>query len=260
MMDNEVLNGIDDGTITDPDAVHVYVSKSLDAVRGIYQGDELKKIEAEYAPLVYGEPGDLVHFCLGHANEFMALNHPTARENPAQYDTAARWYRMAARMAQPAATSQPLGARPAAGASRMTEEQHVPVDELARMSADEVKQAIDAGTTSDLEAVHVYVRKSLERDRLRYDGDRLREIEAQYAELFFADPKDMVRYCLQQAESRMPLGDGLDAAAGDLGAVSRWYAMAARFARQAASERRMQQDDAPSEPALRPDPQQGHEE
>jgi hypothetical protein len=189
----------------------------------------------------------------------MAFDTPDAPRADSDYETASHWYDMTARLVQSAETNRSADTQQVVGMPETPEKQQVAVDELARMSAGEIKQAIDAGATSDLQAVHVYVRKSLERDRLQHHGEQLKAVEAQYAELIFADPKDMVRYCLQQAESRMPLGDGLDAAAGDLGAASRWYAMAARFARQAASERRMKQD-APSQRALRPDPQQGHEE
>jgi hypothetical protein len=103
MQDYEVLDGINSGEFTETEAVHVYVRKSLDGLRELYQGDELQEREADYAEVVYGEPQAMIRFCLGRATEHLGDGAPTAAVNPGNYEVAARWYAMAGRFAQEAA-------------------------------------------------------------------------------------------------------------------------------------------------------------
>ena len=238
MLDYQVLDGIDKGSLTDPEAVHVYIRKSLDSIRRLYEGDELAEKEADYTELVYGDRAALARFCVGQSRAWVTLDEPSwrkwrtpaelaaarKRENPAHYDIAARWYLMASRITQPAVEDIPSpGMQPA--------RQLLLHDQLAGMSAEEVRRAIEDGSTGDTNAVQIYIQKSLQRDRVLYEGERLHDIEAQYADLVFADPRDMIRYCLEQAQ-------GVTAITSDLGAASRWYAMASRFAQDAARDRR----------------------
>jgi hypothetical protein len=107
MLDYEVLDGIDNGTLTDTEAVHVHISKSLQSVRELSKDDERKAEEAEYAELVYGAPEDMIQFCLRQASEHLAYGTPGAI-SPAHYKIASRWYAMAGRFAQKAAVSDPV--------------------------------------------------------------------------------------------------------------------------------------------------------
>jgi hypothetical protein len=105
MMDYEVLSGINKGTITDTEAVHVFIRKSLDSVRELYEGEERWEKETEYAELLYGAPEDMIRFCLGQASEHMAYGAPGATVRPAGYKIASRWYAMAGRFAEEAAVT-----------------------------------------------------------------------------------------------------------------------------------------------------------
>ena len=106
MMDYEVLDGINNGSLTSTEAVHVFVSKSLDSVRGLYDGEELQEKETEYAEVIYGEPQDMIRFCLTQASGHTAYGAPGAPVSPANYKIASRWYGMAGRFAQEAAQSR----------------------------------------------------------------------------------------------------------------------------------------------------------
>jgi hypothetical protein len=103
MMDYEVLDEINNGSLTDTEAVHVFVRKSLQSVRELYEGEELQEEEAEYAEVIYGEPQDMIRFCLGRATEHMGDGAPAEAVSPANYKIASRWYAMAGRFAQEAA-------------------------------------------------------------------------------------------------------------------------------------------------------------
>jgi hypothetical protein len=103
MQDYEVLDGINTGALTATDAVHVYVRKSLESVRELYEGEERSAREAEYAEVVFGEPQAMIRFCLGRATEHLGDGAPAAAVSPGNYEVAARWYAMAGRFAKEAA-------------------------------------------------------------------------------------------------------------------------------------------------------------
>ena len=103
MQDYEVLDGINNGSLTDTEAVHVFVRKSLQSARELYEGEERSKIEAEYAEVVYGEPQDMIRFCLSRAEEHAVWGAPPEAVSPGNYEVAARWYAMAGRFADEAA-------------------------------------------------------------------------------------------------------------------------------------------------------------
>jgi hypothetical protein len=106
MQDFEILDGINNGALTETEAVHVYVEKSLKSVRELYEGEERSEMEAEYAEVIYGAPQDMIRFCLGRASEHMGSGAPAEAVSPANYKIAARWYAMAGRFAQEAAQSR----------------------------------------------------------------------------------------------------------------------------------------------------------
>src|SRR3954452_2938303 len=100
MQDYEVLDGINTGEFTETEAVHVYVRKSLESLRELYEGDELHALEADYAEVVYGEPQTMIRFCLRRATEHLGDGAPAAAVSPGNYEVAARCYAMAGRFAQ----------------------------------------------------------------------------------------------------------------------------------------------------------------
>jgi hypothetical protein len=106
MMDYEVLDGINNGTLTETEAVHVFIRKSLGSIRELYEGEDLQEKEAEYAEMIYGEPQDMIRFCLNRADEHLGSGAPPEAVSPANYKIAARWYTMAGRFAQEAAQSR----------------------------------------------------------------------------------------------------------------------------------------------------------
>jgi hypothetical protein len=106
MQDYDVLDGINSGTLTDPEAVHIFVRESLQSARELYEGEERRKIEAEYAEVIYGEPQDMIRFCLSRADEHMGTGAPAEAVSTGNYKIAARWYAMAGRFAQEAASNR----------------------------------------------------------------------------------------------------------------------------------------------------------
>jgi hypothetical protein len=108
-----------------------------------------------------------------------------------------------------------------------------------RLQDYEVLDGINSGKFTETEAVHVYVKKSLQSLRELYTGDELQAHEAEYAEVVLGEPRAMIHFCLTQAQEH--LGEGAPAAAvspGNYKIASRWYAMAGRFAQEAAQSRR----------------------
>jgi hypothetical protein len=103
LQDYEVLHGINSGEFTQTEAVHVYVRKSLQSLRELYEGEELHQEEADYAEVVFGEPQAMIKFCLGRATEHLGDGAPADAVSPGNYEVAARWYAMAGRFAQEAA-------------------------------------------------------------------------------------------------------------------------------------------------------------
>jgi hypothetical protein len=106
MLDYEVLDGINNGSLTETEAVHVYIEKSLNSVRELYEGEDLQEKETEYAEVIYGDPQDMIRFCLGRATEHLGSGAAPEAVSPANYKIAARWYTMAGRFAQEAAQSR----------------------------------------------------------------------------------------------------------------------------------------------------------
>jgi hypothetical protein len=103
LQDYEVLHGINSGEFTETEAVHVYVRKSLQSLRELYEGEELHEMEADYAEVVFGEPQAMIRFSLGRATEHLGDGAPADAVSPGNYEVAARWYAMAGRFAQEAA-------------------------------------------------------------------------------------------------------------------------------------------------------------
>src|SRR4051812_23426603 len=103
LQDYEVLHGINSGEFTETEAVHVYIRKSLESLRELYEGEELHQEEADYAEVVFGEPQAMIGFCLSRATEHLGDSAPPDAVSPGNYEVAARWYAMAGRFAQEAA-------------------------------------------------------------------------------------------------------------------------------------------------------------
>lgn len=93
---------------------------------------------------------------------------------------------------------------------------------------------------TDPKAVQDLAAWQLEADRATLRGDLLKETEAAYAPLLYGHPKDLARFCLDEAHARMG-GDTPGSLHIDYAAAGRWYEMAARFAWQAEEERRRRQ-------------------
>jgi hypothetical protein len=64
----------------------------------------------------------------------------------------------------------------------------------------EVLDGINSGKFTETEAVHVYVRKSLQSLRDLYTGDELQAHEAEYAEVVMGEPQAMIHFSLTQAQ------------------------------------------------------------
>jgi hypothetical protein len=108
-----------------------------------------------------------------------------------------------------------------------------------RLQDYEVLDGINTGKFTETDAVHVYVRKSLQSLRELYKGEELQAHEDEYAGVVSGEPQAVIHFCLTQA--REHLGDGAPAAAvspGNYEVAARWYAMAGRFAEEAARGRR----------------------
>jgi hypothetical protein len=92
-----ILNGIEDGSMTDPAAVQDLVAWQLETQRTTLRGDLRKQTEAAYAPLIYGKPQDLAQLCLDEAHARLGGDTPGSRHIDGE--AAGRWYAMAARFA-----------------------------------------------------------------------------------------------------------------------------------------------------------------
>jgi hypothetical protein len=107
--------GIENGKITDTGAVHVLVTKLLDAERAASKSpsgqDVLKQTESKFAPLVFGDPKDMARFCVDEAASRMAFERPESVH--ADPGAAANWYEMAARFARDAQEARGSGQGPA---------------------------------------------------------------------------------------------------------------------------------------------------
>src|SRR3954465_9811771 len=82
LQDYEVLHGINSGEFTETEAVHVYIRKSLESLRELYEGEELHQEEADYAEVVFGEPQAMIGFCLSRATEHLGDSAPPDAVSP----------------------------------------------------------------------------------------------------------------------------------------------------------------------------------
>jgi hypothetical protein len=78
--------------------VHDVAAWLLETDRQTLRDDLRKEKEAEYAPLIVGEPEEMVRFCLDEATARMGADRPGSLH--VDYEAAARWYAMAARFAR----------------------------------------------------------------------------------------------------------------------------------------------------------------
>ena len=103
-----LLNGIEDGSITNPEAVHETVGWLLETERQQLRSSELRRErEAAYAELIYGSPQVMVQFCLDEATARLGLDVPGSPH--ANEEAAGHWYRMAARFARRAQEDRERG-------------------------------------------------------------------------------------------------------------------------------------------------------
>jgi hypothetical protein len=102
-----ILNGVEDGIITDPDKVHDLTALLLETERQTLRGDLRAEREAANAELVYGAPKDMVQFCLAEATSRLGLDEPGSLHTDEA--AAARWYQMAARFARRAQDQDDAG-------------------------------------------------------------------------------------------------------------------------------------------------------
>ena len=106
MQDYQVLDG-DQQRDADRDRSRTRLHQQvLRHVRGLYEEEKRSEMEAEYAEVIYGEPPDMIRFCLSRAHQHLGSGAPPEAVSPANYKIAARWYAMAGRFAQEAARSR----------------------------------------------------------------------------------------------------------------------------------------------------------
>jgi hypothetical protein len=231
---SQMVDGIESGAITDPEAVPVLVRKQLEWERTVYRGNYLKEIEGRYAPLLRGKPEDLAQYCRHQADQRMSLGYETPSD-ATDYAAATAWYDMASRFAHQAAgstgdTDHPDKPRASAQGEPTADRTTRAVQ--AHAAVENIVTGIETGRTTDPEAVRDLAAWELELHRATLRDELLREQEKRYAALLYGPAKDLVRFCLDEAD---PQRGGLY---HNDEAVAHWYAMAARFARQAAREER----------------------
>jgi hypothetical protein len=115
----DIRGGIEDGTIEDPDALHLYGQMKLDQTKlfwtqwevantlerddaRILAASQIATTEAECLPLVHGNAADLAQYSTQQA-ELALLTAESAEDNEKsanRYDAAASWYKMSARLAK----------------------------------------------------------------------------------------------------------------------------------------------------------------
>ena len=221
----EITNGIEDGVITSPRAVEVLIRKQLEFERQTFQGDYLAEMEARYAPLIGGDKRRLARYCQEKADHAMTFDYPVPSDST-NYAAAERWYQMAARFAEEAVKPHqqrdvfpPVPLQPDHPAS----------------SATQILNGVEDGSLTNPDAVQDLTALLLETERQTLRGDLRAERETTYAEVVYGAPKDMVRFCLAEATSRLGTGEP-GSVHIDEEAAARWYQMAARFARRAQDE------------------------
>src|SRR4051794_38701690 len=88
-----LLNGIEDGTITNPSAVRVLIGKQLETERQMYSGEHRHEIEQRYAKLIKGDPQAMTQYCQQRADRAMTFSSPAASDST-DYAAAKHWYQM----------------------------------------------------------------------------------------------------------------------------------------------------------------------
>ena len=102
---------------------------------------------------------------------------------------------------------------------------------------------VEDGSVTNPEAVQAAARLLAADDKKIFRDDVRKQKEAESASWISAAPKDMVRFCLDEASARMSR-DVPESVHIDYEAAARWYAMAAQFARKAQEDQNNQDDSA----------------
>jgi hypothetical protein len=223
----DITSGIEDGVITSPRAVEALIRKQFEFDRQTFRGDYLAEMEARYAPLITGDKRRLARYCQQQADHAMTFDYSVPSDGT-NYAAAERWYQMAGRFARE-------GAKPPEGHGRDISPPLPLEPDHPASAATQILNGIEAGSITNPDAVADLTTLLLETERQTLRGDLGAEREAANAELVYGAPKDMVRFCLAEATSRL----GLDEPGSlhiDEEAAARWYQMAARFARRAQNE------------------------
>jgi hypothetical protein len=96
--------------------------------------------------------------------------------------------------------------------------------------------------------VHVYVRKSLQSLRELYTGEELQRHEAEYDEVVLGEPQAVIHFCLTEAQEHLGKGAPAAVSPGNYKIAARWYAMAGRFAEEAAQSRQDENSQVTEQP------------
>jgi hypothetical protein len=117
----DLQNGIEDGSITETDAVRAVVRKSYQEQRELHafmaqqpgqqdrqdiHAKQWAEIEARYKPLLDGDPKTLTQYSLDQASRYMTFDYPNGTDNT-NYEAASHWYDMAGKFAREQATASP---------------------------------------------------------------------------------------------------------------------------------------------------------
>jgi hypothetical protein len=248
-----ILDGIWQGQIKDPNAIRAYVLRQRTEFLQTHPDREAELDGpgeiGRWHRLVYsdtaGEYQGLAALCdrevHGRTAELTAaqLDEPANLHGVVRFSLMADLWRTRAEKEAPerpaAGQLEPPRIRPHEVQSPHTPEERPNYD---RLQDYEVLDGINSGKFTETDTVHVYVRKSLQSLRELYTGGELQAHEAEYAEVVLGEPQPMIHFCLTQAQEH--LGEGAPAAAvspGNYKIASRWYAMAGRFAEEAAQSR-----------------------
>jgi hypothetical protein len=174
----DLANGIDDGTITDSQAVRVLVRKEFELHRLTHHGTELQDLEKRYAPLLAGKTSDLAGYCQRAADRYASLNYYVDHHDITDYAAAARWYDMAARLSHETAHTEPQGEKlPPVPTDEMLQAASGsplgPPPEWMRHSyqaldkAQTIVDGIESGALTDPEDVHDLIAWQLEMKRVK---------------------------------------------------------------------------------------------
>jgi hypothetical protein len=183
-----LLNGIEDGTITNPSAVHVLIQKQLDSERQVYSGEHRREIDKQYARLVKGDPQELTQYCQQRADRAMTFSSPVALDST-DYAAAKHWYQMAARFAHETESRGNVQKHSSLPTDRVIFNQpgELPVSPV--VTASNILDGIEDGTITSPGAVVDLSVALLETDRQTLHGDLLKQRESAYAPLIVGSPK-----------------------------------------------------------------------